>query len=155
MSNRSREIDELWAQRAEGAYVKSSLRPWKTILVGTVAIIVLMVVLILGGKQFGWWLQGQNLNHEAHNLRQSYGNQQALRDDITQKFGIVATVTAQIEQGGTDVASLKAQRFAIAGIVCSEAEQVSTDPLPVDQSGWVRTNCENGAVSPASPIAQH
>lgn len=117
--------------------------------VKTVSAIVLGLMLtggvIFGGWEAGWWFKQQNVNRQSHLIRNSYGNQQTLRDQITVKLGDVTDLDGQIAGNPSDVAQLKAQRRAIAGIVCNDAEQVSGDPLPQDQATWVGQNCEMGS----------
>lgn len=106
---------------------------------------VILSGLILGGWQAGWWFTKHNVNREAHVIRNSYGNQQTLRDQITAKLGDVTGLDSQIAANPSDVVQLKAQRHAVANIVCQDAEQVSGDPLPIDQAQWISTNCVMGS----------
>jgi len=129
---------------------------------GVIAAILLVAAIMFGGWQLGWWFkvqntkrQGQIINIQAHNFRQSYGTQQALRDQITQNIGNVLTVTSQIAEDPSDAGSLKAQRAAIMSIVCSQAAQVTGDPLTPDQASFISTNCLAGALNPASQYAVH
>lgn len=112
---------------------------------GTVVGLVVAGGVILGGWEAGWWFTQQNVNRQGHVIRNSYGNQQTLRDQITTKLGDVTSLDSQIAAGPSDVAQLKAQRQAVASIVCNDAEQVSGDPLPTDQAQWVSQNCEMGS----------
>jgi len=112
---------------------------------GTAAGLVLAGGVIFGGWEAGWWFTSQNVNRQGHVIRNSYGNQQTLRDQITSKLGDVTSLDSQIAGNPSDVAQLKAQRQAIASIVCNDAEQVSGDPLPQDQAAWVGQNCEMGS----------
>jgi len=125
--------------------------------IGTgIAAAALIVGVIVGGAHLGWWLQGQAANHQAVNTQNGYANQTTLRQQVTSNLATVTTLTTQITGAGSDqsmVTALKAQRMAIAGTVCQDAEQV-TDGLPADQSQWVAANCADGSVSPSSPVYQ-
>lgn len=113
---------------------------------GTVAGLALATGVILGGWEAGWWFTNQNANREGHVIRNSYSNQQTLRDQITKGLGDVTDMDRQIAGAtGDNKTALTAQRKAIANQVCSEAEQVSGDPLPDDQASWVSQNCVMGS----------
>ena len=77
----------------------------------------------------------------------------SLRDDISAKLGKVADIDVQLGYPGADAQALGAQRLGIARIVCQDAEQVNkVSDLPLDQQTWVRQNCANGDVAPASTL---
>jgi predicted negative regulator of RcsB-dependent stress response len=126
----------------EGKHVKDYLK-------GTFAVVAGLAVLgavILGGWQAGWWFTNQNANREAHVIRNSYSNQQTLRDQITKGLGDVMDMDHQIAQAtGDNKTTLIAQRRAIANLACQEAEQVTGDDLPTDQQSWVADNCVMGS----------
>lgn len=101
---------------------------------------------IFGGWEAGWWFTNQNANREGHVIRNSYSNQQTLRDQITKGLGDVTDMDRQIAGAtGDNKTALTAQRRAIANQVCQEAEQVTGDPLPSDQTDWVSQNCVMGS----------
>lgn len=116
----------------------------KMLLAGLAAL-VLMTALILGGWQAGWWFKKHNLDRQNHLNRSSYGNQQTLRDEITKKLSTVTDLDSQIVSNPVNKAQLVAQWHAVANIVCSDAEQVTGDPLPFDQLQWVGQNCVMGS----------
>ena len=132
----------LLSRDKEGKRVKDYVK-------GAFAVVAGLAVLggvILGGWQAGWWFTNQNVNREAHVIRNSYSNQQTLRDQITKGIGDVTDMDRQITQAsGDNKTALTAQRRAIANQVCSEAEQVTGDELPSDQQDWVGTNCVMGS----------
>jgi hypothetical protein len=118
-----------------------------------VGISIVVGFLVAAGWRIGWLFQGRAVNYQSHILRNSYANQQTLRDQITARLGDVQTITVQIAAtSGADQAVLKAQRLAIGNIVCGDAEQVSGDPLPTDQTQWVQANCSLGSISTSSPL---
>lgn len=125
--------------------------------------VVLFAVLVLGagvtyaGHALGWWLSAQDAVHQAENTQNGYSNQATLRQQVTAQLATVETITVQIAAAGNDTslaAALKAQRAGVAGIVCSDAAQISGTPLPAQQAQWVTVNCLDGAVSPNSPLYQ-
>lgn len=114
-------------------------------IAGSLVGLVVLTGIILGGWQAGWWFTTQNVNRESHVIRNSYSNQQTLRDQITQKLGDVTSLDSQIAANPGDVPQLQAQRHAVANIVCQDAEQVVGDPLPQDQLAWASQNCAMGS----------
>lgn len=121
------------------------------IVAGWIAAAVGAAALILGGWQAGWWFKTQNTNREASLYRNSYGFQQSLRDQLTSNISTVVGITAQIAEPGAPAPELAAQRLAVLRMVCSQADQITGDPLPVDQQEFVSRNCYAGVVSPDSP----
>ncbi len=129
---------------------------WRWFWITGTSVILLTGALILGGWQAGWWFTSQNINREAHAIRNGYSNQQTLRDQITAKIGDVDTISTQIAatKDLNLAAALKAQRAAVAGIVCGDAAQVTGDPLQPQQAAWVRLNCLAGNLRPGSAYYQ-
>jgi len=116
----------------------------------SVLALVVTCALAFGGWEAGWWFTNQNVNRQSHVLRNSYANQQTLRDQITQNIGTVLAITSQIAEDPGAGAALKAQRAAVVAIVCGDAAQVVGDPLNSEQAGFIAANCLAGSVSPTS-----
>ena len=115
-------------------------------VVGVIAGLAVVGVVVLGGWKVGWWFTNQNANREGHVIRNSYSNQQTLRDQITAGIGNVTDMDRQIAAAkGDNATTLTAQRRAIANQVCGEAEQITGDPLASDQADWVSANCVMGS----------
>lgn len=122
-------------------------------LVAGLAIIVLAAILTLVGWRIGWWFTAQNNTRQAQLTQNGYSNQTTLRSQVTEKLSEVASMTTQADAAsGQQAADLKAQRMAIANIVCGDAAQITGVPLPADQAAWVKSNCSDGSVSPGSPL---
>lgn len=122
-----------------------------TAVLGCILAVILLAALIFGGWQLGWWFKTQNANREAHVIRHGFSNQQTLREQVTKNIGDVLSISVQIsEVDPTTGVALKAQRKAVLAIVCQEADEVTGDPLPVDQQEFVGANCQAGVVSPTS-----
>lgn len=135
------------------ANVASTFWRWFWIGVGALALLSLLIV---GGWRAGWWLAGQNATRQAHLIRNGYSNQQTLREQITAQIANTDTLTSQIA-GTKDanlIAALKAQRAAVAAMVCQDAAEVTGDPLPAGQAQWASANCQAGTVRPGSPYYQ-
>lgn len=133
----------------EGKRVRKDTSDVGTFFKGLGAVLVGLVIIagvILGGWQAHWWFAGKTATKEGHVIRNSYSNQQTLRDQVTKGLGDVTDMDRQITQAtGDNKAALTAQRRAIANQVCQEAEQVTGDPLPADQADWVSQNCVMGS----------
>lgn len=144
--------DEVWRSRARNTYLSFTMFTFSWIL----AAVVTVAAIVLLGWLVGWWFTDQNINRESHALRNSYANQQTLRDQITQNIGNVLSISTQITETsdpGTK-AALKAQRVAVVNIVCGDAAQVTGDPLSADQASFIKTNCEAGNIKPGSPYTK-
>lgn len=121
-----------------------------------VAVLVLaaIVALIVGGHYLGWWLQGQDVNHQTSNIQHSDSYQRSLVSDITDKIGHVTDITIQMDTAsGQQLADLHAQRLGIAREVCDDAARLS--PATVLGNGvpkWIATNCTAGSLSATSPL---
>lgn len=148
------DINRVWGDRAFKGYAGATDHPGRWVVGGTLALVAVIAVVVLGGWLIGWWFTGQNVNRESHVLRNSYANQQTLREQITQNIGNVLSVTTQIAETPSAAAQLKAQRVAIVNIVCGDAAQVAGDPLSPDQASFIKTNCEAGSIRPGSPYSR-
>lgn len=150
------DVNRVWDDRAFRGYGKFTDRPGRYLALGGVIVILVLAAVVLGGWWIGWWFKGQNVNRESHLFRNSYANQQTLRDQITQNVGNVLAISTQLAEANSKNAkmALRAQRYAVTQIVCQDADQVAGDPLPSDQGAFVKTNCEAGNVSPSSPFNQ-
>ncbi len=113
---------------------------------GIVAVALLIAGVIFGGWEAGWWFTTQNANRDSHVRRTTYGYQQTLRDQITKGISDVLDVDRQLTQAtGDNATALTAQRRAMANQVCTEATQVTGDPLNADQASWISQNCIMGS----------
>ena len=123
-------------------------------VVVTVAVIALGLIATLICWRAGWWFAAQNATRQYQVTQNGVSNQETLRAQVTSKLADVATITTQIAAAKdvSEVAALKAQRAAIAGIVCSDAAQIAGVPLPAGQAQWVSSNCSDGSVSPGSDL---
>lgn len=155
MSDRYDDLNKVWDDRSFSSYSKFTDHPGRYIVGGLVAAVLLIGVLTFGGWEIGWWFKGQNVNRESHILRNSYANQQTLRDQITAQIGNVLSIGPQIAEEPSAAPQLKAQRAAIVNIVCGDAVQVVGDPLPSSQATFIKSNCLDGSINPSSSLATH
>lgn len=125
------------------------------VIAGTVAVFVAVALIVVGGWKLHWWLAQASTDNAAHINRSSYGNQQTLRDRITDDLSTVDDISTQITENPAEAAQLKAQRHAMVDKVCREADAVTGDSLPNDQVTFVSANCLNGSTNPSSVYAQN
>lgn len=147
MPDRYEDVNRVWGDRVFGRYAGFTDRPGRYL----VAAILAVALIVLGGWQIGWWFAGQNVNRESHLIRNSYSNQQTLRDEITANVQNVFAINAQIAEDPSAAPALKAQRVAVVNIICGDAVQVVGDPLAPSQASFINANCEAGSVRPGSP----
>lgn len=123
-------------------------------LVVGLAVLAVGLVLTLVGWRAGWWFAAQNATRQYQVTQNGTSNQETLRAQVTARLADVTTITAQIAaaKDPAEVAALKAQRAAIAGIACSDAAQITGVPLPAQQAQWAAVNCSDGSVSPSSTL---
>jgi branched-subunit amino acid permease len=129
-------------------------RWFSPVLVVMLAVIGIALIGTLVCWRAGWWFTAQNATRQAEVIQNGYSNQSTLRAQVTSKLADVTTVTTQIAAAKDtgEITALKAQRAAIAGIICGDAAQITGPPLPPDQAQWVTANCSDGTVSPGSPL---
>jgi hypothetical protein len=118
---------------------------------GAVAAAIL-AALVLGGWRAGWWFSNRNASLGYQQVQLGASNQDTLRTQITAKLAEVETITVQIAADPPLNSPLKAQRAAVAGIVCSDAAGISGVALPAQQAAWIARNCTAGILSSSSPL---
>lgn len=132
--------------------------PYKTAAKGMFSGLIMMVMavvvigaIVLGGWLAGWWFKAENTKREGQVYDQSYGRQQALRDNVGKNIALVYEITAQMDASPDTTDTLRAQRKATVGMVCSDAAKLNdTTLLDKDQIKFVDDNCSAGVVSPTS-----
>jgi hypothetical protein len=120
---------------------------------GLILSLIVIGAIVFGGWRVGWWFKEQNVERQAHVFRQSYANQERLREDLTEKIGTVLTIEAQIAEleprtEGEDIAKLQAQARGVLDIACHDASQISGDELSLEQSSYIAANCQLGNAAP-------
>jgi hypothetical protein len=124
------------------------------VLVAGLAILAAGLILTVVGWQAHWWFASHNATRQYQLTQNGTSNQDTLRAQVTTQLANVATITTQIAEtrDPAEVAALKAQRMAIAGIACSDTAQITGVPIPAQQAQWVTVNCSDGSVSPGSTL---
>jgi len=120
------------------------------IFLWVIAATLVIGLIMVGGWRLHWWLTGKAVNYQSHIIRNSYSNQQTLRDQITQQISNILSINTQLTQTNNagEQAALRAQRIAIGGILCQQASEVVGDPLPVQQQDYINRNCFAGTANP-------
>jgi len=115
----------------------------------------LLVALVLGGWQAGWWFRTQNVNREAQTYQNGYANQSAMRDEISRKLADVNQYTVQISNPAyaAEKQSIVQSRAYAAMLVCGDAAQLNPGTvLPADEQQFISINCLDGSLSPNSNL---
>jgi hypothetical protein len=79
-----------------------------------------------------------------------------MRDEVAEKLADVSRYTLQLSNPayGSMKDNIRQTRSIAAQLVCGDAAQLNPGTnLPPDESQWVRINCVNGDLSPASVYA--
>jgi hypothetical protein len=108
--------------------------------------IIVIAALAVGAWQLGWFVKEKNVERSAHIYRQSYANQERLREDISEKITAVATIESEYKslswpEEKEEIQALESQARAITNITCHDAEQISGDELSPSQSEYISANC--------------
>lgn len=124
-------------------------------VLATLLALVILTGIVFGGWALGWWFKTQNTNREAHLYQHQYGYQSTLREEVSNKFEVITNIDVQVTQtkDANEISALKAQRLAVAQIICRDAAQIDVvSQVPSDQARWVAINCDSGAVSETSSL---
>jgi hypothetical protein len=123
---------------------------WRWAGVGLLAL-ALLAAAIVGCWQAGWIFARANATRQNSLIQHGVSNQESQEAQLTSGISTVLNITTQMTQAsGQELADLQAQRLGVAKVACQNAAQI-TD-IPAQQAGWVRQNCLDGTVNPASPL---
>lgn len=123
---------------------------WRWLSIGILSLAVIGGV-IYAGTQFGWWLQGQSINHQSQFIRGNYATQESYLSQLSNLIAQIRGIAVQ-EDGanGQQLADLRAQALGLGNQACQLIPQISI-PLGADSS-WAGANCSAGAVTLTSPL---
>lgn len=101
------------------------------IFMSVVGGLVLLVLLVIGGWQLGWWLKDETVNRNAQILQDSYGRQNALVEQILDDV-------REAEAGNLP----PQQVIAITSQICDSAAKLTgTIELPMSAQAFVAREC--------------
>ncbi len=99
-------------------------------VLATVAAIAVVIAIVIGGYQLGWWLNKNATNRQAQIYQDSYGRQTALVDSIVDDIK---------EAEGNIPAN---QRIAIVDQICDNAAHLSDETrLPQHAIIFINQEC--------------
>lgn len=104
-------------------------------VLGTIAALIVVIGILIGGYQLHWWLRGQEVNRSAKINRTSYEVQQTYREKALDDIASVRAVDAQLAEPSTSGAvkqQLRAQRTAIVTQTCDAISRLTTSGAGVD-----------------------
>lgn len=111
--------------------------------------VLVLVGVVFGGWEAGWWFTGQDAQRQWAVDKSSGAYQQGHADQLSNEILDLNKINGQIAAAGPEqAAQLKAQRAAEGQMACRDAEDIS-DPAP-DEAAWRSQNCFAGALAPAS-----
>lgn len=103
-------------------------------VLATIASLVIVAALAVGGYQAGWWLKGNAVNRNAKINRQSYEVQQTYREKALDDIGSVRAIDTQIAdpRDAADLDQLRAQRAATVTETCDAISRLTTSGAGID-----------------------
>jgi hypothetical protein len=119
------------------------VKPSHVVLV-TIAGIVVVVGLAIGGWQGGWWLRSNAVNRNAHLYQQGYGAQTADLQQMQSLVSEIAGIGVQIADPSTppsEVPQLRDQQAAEINQACGVANLVTPGTMPASLQQWTAANC--------------
>jgi hypothetical protein len=126
---------------------------WRWFGIGVLAT-ALIVGLLFGARQLGWIWAKQDVNRSTQIIQGSNSNQVSLVNQLDTQIGNVLTATTQLAglpKGSQQYADIHAQRLGFARLACTDADQI-TITIPASQRAWIKVNCLDGTLNPASPL---
>jgi hypothetical protein len=113
----------------------------KSIFTGLVVAVLLIVVLV-GLYQGGWWLYDQQINRTGQIQQDSYNHQQGLIVSAQQKADDIVSIDLQIaSMDGSARQPLLNQRAAIKASACNQIAQIK-ESLPTNLVGFKTKECQ-------------
>ncbi len=98
---------------------------------GAFAAVVLVVVIVIGGWQLGWWIKGASTDRNARIQQNTYGRQNALVEAVLDDIKDAETPGIPVPQ-----------RKAIVDQVCDNAAKLTGSiQLSADAASFVAKEC--------------
>lgn len=100
-------------------------------VMATIIGILVMIAIVIGGWQLGWWLKSETVNRNAVILQDSYGRQNALVEQILDDV-------REVEAGNLP----PQQVIAITSQICDSAAKLTGSiQLPQSAASFVAREC--------------
>ncbi len=99
----------------------------------TIAGLVIVVAIVIGGYLLGWWLKGDAINREGEIRRDSFEVQETARDEILRQSVLIEQIEVDIANPEISDAQLKAltgQRKAAEVQLCNVASDITGSVTP-------------------------
>lgn len=106
-------------------------------VLATILGLLVLVGIVIGGYQLGWWLREQEVNRGAEIRRGSFEYQETRRDEVVRQAGMLSDLDSQISNPdltNEQRVSLQAQRRAAARQLCNIAADLVGETTPEVQS---------------------
>ncbi len=114
----------------------------KAVLI-TIASLLLLAIIVVGGWQLGWWMKSYSTSRNARIYQQSYGAQSANINEVESLIVTAKGISVQLADPNTpasETSALKAQQVAVTNEICSRALTI-TPPLPSTEAAFVAAHC--------------
>ena len=104
---------------------------------------VLLVGIVVGGWQLGWWASEEAVNRRAEINEQSFARQTALQEEVLTRYREVTKIDTQLTYANDEQAkALRAQRKALVVRLCdAEARMTGRVTIPADAQAFVQEEC--------------
>lgn len=102
---------------------------------GTIATIIVIAMIVVGGYQLHWWLRKNAVNRNSKINRQSYEVQQTYHEKALDDIAQVRAVDAQLAEQGLTAdlrAQLRAQKVAIITQTCDAISRLTISGAGID-----------------------
>ena len=113
------------------------------IVAATIGGLVLIVVIVVGGWQLGWWATQNGQQRSVRINQQGLAAQSADIDQLRNEITTVTSIQVQIADPQTpasELPSLRSQANALTTEACGIADEI-TPPLPTDEASFAASNC--------------
>lgn len=103
--------------------------------------LVVLAAIVFGLWEAGWWFRGQDAQRNGQVSQDSYGYQEAHKDQLANEISSIKGIDSQLAsiKDPNQLATLEAQRRAELNEACRTSDQIQQ--LPNDQALWVGQNC--------------
>ena len=92
----------------------------------TLGVLALLVLVVFGGWQLGWWLSEESTNRRTGIANRSLARQSALSEEVLDKYRDARNIDVQLTEATPEQqTALRAQRVAIIDQLCDAYAQMT------------------------------